>query len=321
MAISVAQPCWEREYRCLKAPLTYVAKNAHIQDAKRRTYAGMVTALDESVGKLIDAFNQRGFLNNTIVVFVSDNGGDAGSYKKGAASNWPLRGQKSNSWEGAIRAPSLIWSPLLNLQEPRTSNQLMHVSDWLPTLYSAIGGEISDLGKIDGVNMWKALMYNLPSPRIEILHNIDPLNGMSALRRGDYKLVIGTTGDANAWYKPSGFDDFETPPSIDEWVFKNNSLVKRIFEESNLWMLKTADIWRINATVSCTQPPPDDNGDCDPNQSPCLFNIAADPCEYYNLASKYPRIVKSMMEILKRYNTTAVEPLSAPRDLSRSSMS
>ncbi|GFY77320.1 arylsulfatase B [Trichonephila inaurata madagascariensis] len=303
------------EYMPLQAPMTYTSRNSHIQDSKRRMYAGMVSALDESVGKLVDAFSQRGFLENSIIIFASDNGGDAGSYQKGAASNWPLRGQKASSWEGAIRVPSFIWSPLLRLKDSRISTQLMHVSDWLPTLYSAIGGELSDLGKIDGINMWKALLYNLPSPRIELLHNIDIFTGMMALRRGDYKLIVGTNNDASdTWYKPLGFDEMDIPSSMDDWIFKNDSLVKKILEESNLWILQTADSWRINATISCVQPPPEGNGGCDPNQSPCLFNIAADPCEYNNLAEKYPRIVRSMLEILKRYNETAREPILNTRD-------
>ncbi|PRD36581.1 UNVERIFIED_CONTAM: Arsi [Trichonephila clavipes] len=334
------------EYMPLQAPITYTSRNSHIQDSKRRMYAGMVSALDESVGKLVDAFSQRGFLENSIIIFASDNGGDAGSYQKGAASNWPLRGQKASSWEGAIRVPSFIWSPLLRLKDSRISTQLMHVSDWLPTLYSAIGGGLSDLGKIDGINMWKALLYNLPSPRIEVLHNIDIFTGMMALRRGDYKLIVGTNNDASdTWYKPGGFDEMEVPSSMDDWIFKNDSLVKKILEESNLWILQIADSWRINATISCVQPPPEGNGGCDPSQSPCLFNIAADPCEYNNLAEKYPRvrlinfnllgiglelkvllhvqlrknvlilkIVRSMLEILKTYNETAREPILNTRD-------
>ncbi|KFM82793.1 Arylsulfatase B, partial [Stegodyphus mimosarum] len=269
------------DYMPLQAPLNLVAKNTHIRDTKRGIYA--------------------------------DNGGEGSG--RGKASNWPLRGQKGGSWEGAIRVPCFIWSPLLGLKESRTSKQLMHVSDWLPTLYTAAGGEARELGKIDGYSMWKALIKNSPSPRLEILHNIDPISGMACLRRGDYKLIKGTTPRGkDLWYGQSGFEDIEQPSSSDDIIFKNDSIVKQILEEAGMWLVKTSDSWRINVAVKCKQPPPTDNGSCDLNTSPCLFNVAADPCEYNNLAPQYPRIVKSMLEIIDKYNATATTPLSTKRD-------
>ncbi|XP_035224045.1 uncharacterized protein LOC118196699 [Stegodyphus dumicola] len=177
------------------------------------------------------------------------------------------------------------------------------------------GGEARQLGKIDGYSMWKALIQNAPSPRLEILHNIDPISGMACLRRGDYKLIKRTApGGKDLWYGPSGFEDIEQPSSLDDLVFKNDSIVKQILEEEDMWLVKTPDSWRINVAVKCKQPPPTDNGSCDLNISPCLFNVAADPCEYNNLALQYPRIVKSMLEIIDKYNATATTPLSTERD-------
>jgi arylsulfatase A-like enzyme len=71
-------------------------------------------------------------------------------------------------------------------------SQLMHVSDWLPTLYSAAGGDTADLGSnLDGVNQWQSLVYNEQSPRHEILVNIDEKYENAALRVDDWKLVLG----------------------------------------------------------------------------------------------------------------------------------
>ncbi|KFM73772.1 Arylsulfatase I, partial [Stegodyphus mimosarum] len=66
-------------------------------------------------------------LENSIIVFASDNGGEVNVKKSGYASNYPLRGRKRTPFEGGIRVPAVLWSPLLGLRESRTSNQLMHV--------------------------------------------------------------------------------------------------------------------------------------------------------------------------------------------------
>ncbi|GBN81575.1 Arylsulfatase B [Araneus ventricosus] len=99
----------------------------------------MVSALDQSVGDVFQALHDKDMLSNSIFVFSSDNGGETNELVGGYSSNYPLRGQKFEVWEGGIRVPAFIWSPLLQLQEPRVSMQLMHVTDWLPTLYSAAG--------------------------------------------------------------------------------------------------------------------------------------------------------------------------------------
>lgn len=69
----------------------------------------------------------------------------------------------------------------------------MHVSDWLPTLYSAAGGDIRDLGPdLDGMDMWEALVNDLPSERKLVLHNIDDIYGNSAITIEGWKLVQGS---------------------------------------------------------------------------------------------------------------------------------
>lgn len=72
----------------------------------------------------------------------------------------------------------------------------MHVSDWLPTLYTAAGGDVRDLGdNLDGINMWDALVNDLPSERKQILHNIDDIYGNAALTIEGWKLVTGESSN------------------------------------------------------------------------------------------------------------------------------
>lgn len=59
----------------------------------------MLYKLDESVGKIVATLDERGMLNNSIIVFTTDNGGPAGGYDNNAASNWPLKGVKFSNFK------------------------------------------------------------------------------------------------------------------------------------------------------------------------------------------------------------------------------
>jgi arylsulfatase A-like enzyme len=74
---------------------------------------GMVATLDESLEELTEALKAKGMMENTIIVFTTDNGGAAGGYDNSAGSNYPLRGSKNTFWEGGVRGVSFIYSPLL----------------------------------------------------------------------------------------------------------------------------------------------------------------------------------------------------------------
>lgn len=144
-------------------------------------------------------------LENTIIVFSTDNGGPAEGFNINAASNWPLRGVKNTLWEGGVRGAGLVWSP--QLQRQRLFNGLFHLVDWLPTLYSAAGGNVSSIQCVDGVDLWPALIgKDEASLRKETLLNIDDIWGSSALIVGDFKLVRGTNynGTWDSWYGPAG---------------------------------------------------------------------------------------------------------------------
>ncbi|KAH7935094.1 hypothetical protein HPB52_003954 [Rhipicephalus sanguineus] len=178
----------------LQAPDGNVEKFTYIGNENRTIYAGMVDALDQSIGVLMEALEEAGMLDNTVLVFSADNGALPYGPGQNYGFNWPLRGIKATLWEGALRAAAFVWSPLL-AKSPRVDTHLLHVSDWLPTLYSAAGGNIEELGNIDGMDMWQALSTGEESPRTELLHDIDADAGTAAIRYEDYKLVVGSYGD------------------------------------------------------------------------------------------------------------------------------
>ena len=69
--------------------------------------------------------------------------------------------------------------------------RLVHITDWLPTLYNAIGGDVSDLGAIDGVDQWDALSNDFPSRRTEMLYNVELQDGkyLGAIRYEGYLVL------------------------------------------------------------------------------------------------------------------------------------
>lgn len=89
-----------------------------------------------------------------------------------------------------MRGVAAIWSPRLHGMA-NVSNNLIHVTDWLPTLYAAAGGNVTDLGDIDGVNQWPFLSQGKPSTRDTLLLNIDEVAPTEGAIHRRFKLVRG----------------------------------------------------------------------------------------------------------------------------------
>jgi arylsulfatase A-like enzyme len=143
----------------------------------------MVYLLDESVGTITEALSKSNLLQNSIIVFTTDNGAP----ERGFNSGYPLRGDKGSLFEGGIRGTSFIWSPLLEKRE-RVSNDLIGMVDWLPTLVSAAGGNV-DFEGLNGMNHWKEFIIGNPLKRTELLHNINVVSGASSINVGNFKLL------------------------------------------------------------------------------------------------------------------------------------
>lgn len=102
----------------------------------------MVSSMDHSVGDIFEALEIAGMLDDTIFVFTTDNGGaPQEAVDRTSGSNWPLKGCKQTLWEGGVRGVSFIWSSFLR-QHSGVYDGLMHISDWLPTILSAVGKKL-----------------------------------------------------------------------------------------------------------------------------------------------------------------------------------
>lgn len=166
----------------LQAPESFVANFAQVGNANRRTYLAMIQAMDAAIGKVYETLEELGLASNTLLVFMSDNGGQTGM---GGASNTPLRGGKAGAFEGGLRVPAFaLWPD--GLEGGWVFDRLFTVMDWLPTLAAAARFELDPSIALDGVNMWP---YVHDGNWVERQHAILGGGTNKAVFSGDWKLV------------------------------------------------------------------------------------------------------------------------------------
>lgn len=176
----------------MEATDEYLARFKHIADERRRTYAAMLSAMDDAIGKTLEALRAQKLEEDTLIFFFSDNGGPTMAMTTvNGASNAPLRGSKRQTWEGGIRVPFIIqWKGHLagGKTDPRPIIQL----DVMPTALAAAGLEAQREWKLDGVNLLPFLTGEVTGPPHEALYW--RFGGMMAIRKGNWKLVKTSEG-------------------------------------------------------------------------------------------------------------------------------
>jgi len=173
-----------------QTPEKYKAAYAHLPEP-RRTYAGMLAAMDEAVGQIVSALDEKGRRRDTIVIFSSDNGGPAPGR---VTDNGPFRAGKATLYEGGVRVAACVaWEGRIT---PGTVvNQPLHAVDWYPTLLGLAGASLKQKLPLDGRDAWPTIAEGKASPHAEILLNATPNTG--AIRVGDWKLVLNGKVDAS----------------------------------------------------------------------------------------------------------------------------
>ena len=170
----------------MEATDKYLARLTHIPDERRRTYAAMVSAMDDGIGRTLSALRVANLDRNTLIFFFSDNGGPIVVAGDNASSNAPLRGSKRQTWEGGIRVPFIIsWNG--RLKSGKTYSRPIIQLDILPTVLAAAGIRLDSPQTIDGVNLLPYLTGKALGRPHEMLYW--RLGGTMAIRKGDWKLV------------------------------------------------------------------------------------------------------------------------------------
>ncbi len=182
-----------------QAPKEYLDKYAHIADPARRAYAAMITAMDDQIGEVVDALRKRGMLDDTLVVFQSDNGGPRSAKFTGEvdmskstipADNGPYRDGKGTLYEGGMRVVALANWPH-RIKPGTVVEQPIHLVDMYPTLARLAGASLAKAKPLDGLDVWPTISDAKPSPRDEVVYDIEPFR--AAVRKRDWKLIWQAT--------------------------------------------------------------------------------------------------------------------------------
>jgi arylsulfatase A-like enzyme len=182
-----------------QVPKEGLAQYASIADPARRSYAAMITAMDTEIGKVLRALETTKLRDNTIVVFQSDNGGPASAKFTGEIDmskstippdNSPFREGKGTLYEGGTRVVAVVNWPG-HIPAGSAVNQPVHIVDMYPTLARLAGAQLGKHKPLDGMDMWPTLSEGKPSPRTEVVYNLEPFR--AGLRKGDWKLIWQTT--------------------------------------------------------------------------------------------------------------------------------
>jgi arylsulfatase A-like enzyme len=200
-------------------------KFAGIADKKRRTYAAMTACMDENVGKVLAHLKKLGVEKDTLVCFLSDNGGHTGV----GATNTPLRGMKGHLLEGGVRVPFVVSWPGTLKASVRDQPALQ--IDLSATALAVAGVRVKPEWKLDGVNLLPLLKGETTDPPHDALYwrAYDQM----AIRHGDHKLVVYEDGGKRIG--PCLFNLKDDPAETNDLSAKSPDTVKQLQTKWDAW--------------------------------------------------------------------------------------
>lgn len=259
-----------------EAPEEYVKKFKHIKNIQRRTFAAQLYLIDESIKNITKIMNDLGYLNNTLIIFTSDNGacGCNSICIDNNGCNWPYRSGKESQFNGGVKVLSFISGNIVKSYKNRRMiksndnysvyNGMLHMVDWFPTIVNGLLN-VSIENKtfpLDGYNQWDEIMNNQKSKRNEILLNTIK-DEVDAYIMGKWKYISGkVNGVYDGW--------IPTPDSNNSYKYPSEECL-------------------INRPIDY------------------LFDIENDPLEKVNLVDEYPDVVEEIKKKIEKYKDEAVD--------------
>ncbi|MCA0932496.1 sulfatase-like hydrolase/transferase [Lutimonas saemankumensis] len=216
----------------LQATEKYLSRFPEIKDKRRKTYAAMVSAVDDGVGRVLQKLEEKGLDENTIIVFLSDNGGA----KNNASNNGPLRGLKGDLFEGGIRVPFAIrWKGTI----PEGQNYKNPVSslDIMATIVSLNQIEINPKRTLDGVDLMPFLTGKNKGLPHDILFWRKWEQNAMAIRKGNYKLVANQNKEK---YIPDLYQ-MDLSESEDKILKNKDKVYSELLSDWNQWNKELKD--------------------------------------------------------------------------------
>ncbi|MCE2392501.1 MAG: sulfatase-like hydrolase/transferase, partial [Proteobacteria bacterium] len=225
-----------------------------LQSSARPMYAAVVDAMDQAIGRVLDALDEQGIADDTLVLFFSDNGGAA--YATGGADNVPLRGGKGEAFEGGIRVVSVMRWPA-ELEAGGRFESVMSVMDVFPTLAAAAGIERGESFELDGRNLWEAIREDRKAVLDEYLFfaSETPIRGQFNLTAFDeeWKLVQEIRqGLLSADVSNYLFRIDEDPHETNNLAAAHPEVVARMAEAIHVWRQR----YPVSGTRAELVPPP-----------------------------------------------------------------
>ncbi len=246
------------------------------------TYA-MIEAMDQGLGKVLDKLDEQGIAEDTIVMFTSDNGPaffnppfmlNPGEDPFNERFNAGMKGSKGWVYEGGIRVPMVIRHPA-KLPANNTNQELIHFTDWLPTLASMCGIDLINRLPLDGYDISNQLTGDrLQSPPRRFWQwnfYYPSIATNAAVRDGDWKLIRPMISGTRYYKNP------------DLYVSDEDAARTAAFIEGDIKH-------RENPTIPIELLPVP-NIKYPEAEEPELYNISADPGEQFNIAAQFPDVV------------------------------
>jgi arylsulfatase A-like enzyme len=182
LSIHYTAPHWPWETRDDREMAEEVKKDLfHLHGGNINTYQRMIHHMDEGIGWVVDALKREDLLDQTLIVFTSDNGGERFS------DNWPLVGGKMDLTEGGIRVPWIAHWPQV-IQGGRSSTQRCMTMDWTATMLAAAGVQADPAYPLDGVSLMPVLQSEDREFDRTLFWRMNH-RGQCAMREGDWKYL------------------------------------------------------------------------------------------------------------------------------------